>query len=158
MKVILVYDESISLETAGSLPEDIGAEYESNRTIGAMLQAIRACGHEAAGLILAGDFAEQIRRMEPDLVFNIAEGVRGPARESIVPAWLDHLGIPYTGSDGLTLAVSLDKALTKTLVSAVSAGGGESRMIRRSGYLSLASASNSDIRCEDNSSEGLSGG
>ena len=33
-------------------------------------------------------------------------------------AWLDHLDIPYTGSDGLTLALSLDKALTKTLVSA----------------------------------------
>ena len=40
----------------------------------------------------------------------------------------------------------------------VSAGGGESKMIRRSGYLSVASASNSDIRSEDNSSEGLSGG
>lgn len=118
MKVVLVYDEPISLETAGSLPDDIGAEYESNRTIAAMLQAIRACGHESAGLSLAEDFPEQIRRMDPDLVFNIAEGVRGPARESIVPAWLDHLGIPYTGSDGSTLAVSLDKALTKMLVSA----------------------------------------
>jgi len=119
MKVVLVYDEPPGPEVAREpLPEDSGAEYESKRTIEVLLQAIRACGHEAVGISLSEDFPRQIRRLEPDLVFNIAEGVRGPARESIVPAWLDHLGIPYTGSDGLTLAMSLDKALTKTLASA----------------------------------------
>jgi len=119
MKVVLVYDEPLGPESAGEpLPEDIGAEYESNRTIEVLLQAIRACGHKAVGINLTEDFPGQIRRLKPDLVFNIAEGVRGPARESIVPAWLDHLGIPYTGSDGLSLAMSLDKALTKTLASA----------------------------------------
>ncbi len=118
MKVVLVYDEAPGPEPAGEArPEDSGAEYESKRTIEVLLQAIRACGHKAVGIGLSEDFPRQIRRLDPDLVFNIAEGVRGPARESIVPAWLDHLGIPYTGSDGLTLAMSLDKALTKTLAS-----------------------------------------
>jgi hypothetical protein len=51
------------------------------------------------------------------LLNDIAEGVRGPMRESIVPAWLDHLGIAYTGSDGLILAMALDKALAKQIVS-----------------------------------------
>ena len=55
------------------------------------------------------DFPQRIRDIGPDLVFNIAEGLRGPARESIVPAWLDYLGIAYTGSDGLSLALSLLK-------------------------------------------------
>ncbi len=117
MKVVLAYDEPLSPEAAGHLPEDFGAEYDSARTIEALLESIRACGYEAVGLALSEDFPQQIRRLEPGLVFNIAEGIRGPTRESVVPAWLDHLGIPYTGSDGLTLAVSLDKALTKTLVS-----------------------------------------
>jgi D-alanine-D-alanine ligase len=119
MKVALIYDEPLGPESAGKpRPEDMGAEYESKHTIEALLQAIRACGHKAVGISLSEDFPRRIRRLKPDLVFNIAEGVRGPARESIVPAWLDHLGIPYTGSDGLALAVSLDKALTKTLASA----------------------------------------
>ena len=118
MRVALVYDELLPELHADLRPEDAGAEYEDERTIEALLEAICRCGREAERLALGEDFSERIQLLDPDLVFNIAEGVRGPARESIVPAWLDHLGIPYTGSDGLTLAVSLDKALTKTLAAA----------------------------------------
>jgi len=118
MKIVLVYDQRVNDVAKRAMPEDFGAEYEDKRTIAALLKSIAACGHRAIGLPLCEDFASEIRRLDPDLVFNIAEGVRGPARESIVPAWLDHLGIGYTGSDGLALAVSLDKALTKTLATA----------------------------------------
>jgi D-alanine-D-alanine ligase len=51
-----------------------------------------------------------------DLVFNIAEGIRGRARESQVPALLDVYGVPYTFSDPLVLAVCLDKSLAKRVV------------------------------------------
>ena len=115
LRVALAYDEPPVEFTACFRPEDAGSEYEDERTIEALLEAIRRCGHEAERLALGEDFPERVRSLDPDLVFNIAEGIHGPARESIVPAWLDHLGIPYTGSDGLTLAVSLDKALAKTL-------------------------------------------
>jgi len=115
LKVVLVYDATGSCQIAAPVPEDLGAEYEDDRTIDALLASIGACGHEVTGLVFDEDFVSEIRRLDPDLVFNIAEGVRGPMRESIVPAWLDHLGIGYTGSDGLTLALSLDKSLTKTL-------------------------------------------
>ncbi len=116
MKVALAYDGLLPPGGPGEVPEDLGAEYESERTIQSLLDAIRACGHEAFGLPFGEDLPGRILQMRPDLVFNIAEGVYGPARESIVPGWLDHLGIPYTGSDGLVLAVSLDKALTKSLI------------------------------------------
>ena len=49
------------------------------------------------------------------LVFNIAEGRGGDAREAQVPAMLDLLGIPYTHATSLTHAVALDKALTKKI-------------------------------------------
>ncbi len=114
LKIALAYDE-LPPGGPGDGPDDLGAEYESERTIQSLLDAIRACGHEALGLPFGEDLPARARQMRPDLVFNISEGVYGPARESIVPAWLDHLGIPYTGSDGLVLAVSLDKALTKSL-------------------------------------------
>ena len=40
----------------------------------------------------------------------------GRSREARVPAVLEMLGIPYTGSDPLTLAVTLDKDCAKRLV------------------------------------------
>src|SRR5262249_54311846 len=43
----------------------------------------------------------------------------GRAREARVPAVLEMLGIPYTGSDPLTLAVTLDKDCAKRLVASV---------------------------------------
>jgi len=116
VKVALVHDGSEAQECLGDLPEDFGAEYDEDATIRALLEAIGACGYDAVGVALAADFPQRIARIEPQMVFNIAEGIRGRCRESIVPAWLDHVSIPYTGSDGLTLAISLDKALTKALM------------------------------------------
>ena len=118
MKIALVHDEAPDTAWPNSVPEDFGAEYEDAPTIEAMLEAIRANCHHAVPLAMGEDFPARVRELGPEMVLNIAEGVRGPTRESIVPAWLDHLGVPYTGPDGLTLAMSLDKALTKTLAAA----------------------------------------
>lgn len=119
MKVSLVYDEPVAAGAAmDGLPDDIGREFEDADTVAALLDAIAVCGHEPAKVPLDADFFVRIRDAKPDLVFNISEGLRGRAREAMVPAWLDHLGIPCTGSDGLTLAISLDKALTKELAAA----------------------------------------
>lgn len=54
----------------------------------------------------------KLKRLKPDIVFNMAEGLRGESRESYIPAVLEMLDIPYTGSGPLTLAVALNKALT----------------------------------------------
>ena len=51
-----------------------------------------------------------------DLVFNIAEGLHGAHRESQVPAILESLGVPFTGSTSVTLALALDKAKTKQIL------------------------------------------
>ncbi|NCO61275.1 MAG: D-alanine--D-alanine ligase [Deltaproteobacteria bacterium CG_4_8_14_3_um_filter_51_11] len=51
-----------------------------------------------------------------DIVFNIAEGLRGYGREAQVPALLDAYGIPYTFSDPLVLSLTLHKAITKRVV------------------------------------------
>ena len=64
-------------------------------------------------MVLLGDGRELLERLladPPDFVFNFAEGQGvGRSREARVPAVLEMLGIPYTGSDPLTLAVTLDK-------------------------------------------------
>ena len=69
-------------------------------------------------LIEADDNAfEKFKKLRPDLVFNVAECANGISREAQIPAMLDMLKIPYTGSDPLTLATCLDKARTKEVLS-----------------------------------------
>jgi len=51
-----------------------------------------------------------------DAVFNICEGLKGVSREAQVPALLEAYDIPYVFSDPLTLALTLDKAMTKRVV------------------------------------------
>jgi len=102
------------------LAADAEEEYDSQETIDAIAAALRTLGHEVE---LLGDGEPLIRRLlegpRPDLVFNMAEGSGiGRSREARVPALLEMLGIPHTGSDPLTLAVALDKPLAKTVVAA----------------------------------------
>lgn len=59
---------------------------------------------------------EKLRKYRPDIVFNIAEGFTGVSRESVIPAMLEMLGIPYTGSDPLTLGMCLDKGRAKEIL------------------------------------------
>jgi D-alanine-D-alanine ligase len=51
-----------------------------------------------------------------DLVFNIAEGLYGEGRESLVPALLDAWKIPYVFSGPVTLGISLNKAFAKQII------------------------------------------
>jgi D-alanine-D-alanine ligase len=59
------------------------------------------------------EFPARLRAAQPDIVFNFAEGIGGSSREAHVPAFCEFWGIPYTGSDPLTMGICLDKARTK---------------------------------------------
>ena len=54
--------------------------------------------------------------MKPDIVFNFAEGLIGVNRESHMPAILEMLQLPFTGSDALTLGICLDKSRAKEIL------------------------------------------
>jgi D-alanine-D-alanine ligase len=98
-----------------SAPADLYAEWDDEETIEAVRSAL-ARKHEVF-LIEGNEGAfEKFRTLRPDIVFNMAEGLKGQSRESHIPAMLEMLGIPYTGSDPLTLAVCLDKAMTKEVL------------------------------------------
>jgi D-alanine-D-alanine ligase len=123
MKIGLTYD----VKTTGTLfaagqpgPDDLQEEFDSPETIDAIAAAIHEIGHE---VVLIGDGPSAVARLmngdRPDLVFNIAEGEGiGRSREARMPAVLELLDIPYTGSDPLTLALTLDKVRTKVVVAA----------------------------------------
>jgi len=100
-----------------SAPDDEYAEWDSVETIDAVARALARHG-EVIRLEATDDFPQRLREARPDIVFNIAEGLRGPNREAHVPAICEFYGIPYSGSDPFTLALCLDKARTKEILRA----------------------------------------
>ena len=96
--------------------DDSEAEYDSPRTIEALTQAISSYGHQVVPLEATPDFPRVLMQSGVDLVFNIAEGIRGRNREAQVPSLCELLGIPYTGSDSATLSLCLDKGLCKRIL------------------------------------------
>lgn len=100
-------------------PDDAHEEYDSPVTVKAIGDVFRSLGHTVSELGDGRSFLEAVLRDPPDLVFNFAEGSGiSRSREARVPAVCEMLGIPYTGSDPLALAVSLDKDITRKLAEA----------------------------------------
>jgi D-alanine-D-alanine ligase len=98
-------------------PLDRTAELDSACTIETLRQAIAVHGHEVALIEADEDVYQRLRCSKVDLVFNIAEGIRGADREAQIPAILEMLGIPYTGSGPLALALCLHKGKAKEILS-----------------------------------------
>src|SRR5512137_617873 len=95
---------------------DQWADLDSEKTANALVEAIRAGGHICEFLEGNISLFETLPVYKPDICFNICEGHFGDARESHVPSILEMLRIPYTGSKVLTLALALDKPMTKRVI------------------------------------------
>lgn len=111
--------EDLSLNPQESKPlqtklTDTYAEWDTWDTITAVKKAIEVF-HDITLVEANEDAYEKLKSLKPDIVFNIAEGFNGTSREAQIPAILEMLNIPYTGSDPLTLCVCLDKARTKEI-------------------------------------------
>ncbi len=95
---------------------DTFAEWDTIDTIHAVRNALSL--RHSVTLIEADDDAfESLKTLRPEIVFNIAEGRFGASREAQIPAMLEMLNIPYTGSDPLTLGICLDKSRAKEILS-----------------------------------------
>jgi D-alanine-D-alanine ligase len=97
-------------------PIDLLEEFDSEETVDAIRGVLERDGHEV--MKLGGDtgLIDRLRQTPIDIVFNIAEGLQGRNREAHIPALLEYLNIPYTGSDPLTLSLTLDKSMAKRVV------------------------------------------
>ncbi|GAA0564260.1 D-alanine--D-alanine ligase family protein [Rhizomicrobium electricum] len=116
MRIGVTYDLKSDYLAQGWSEED-AAEFDSERTIAAICEALVALGLEPVRIGTVKRLAERLVAGERwDGVFNFCEGVKGLAREAQVPALLEAYDIPYVFSDTLTLAVSLDKAMCKRIV------------------------------------------
>lgn len=115
MRIGLAYNVKPA-DPPAHLPEDAFEEYDSEATVGQLREGLASLGHEVTLLEAGLTILDRLRASRPDIVFNIAEGEGGRCREAHLPALLEMLGIPYVGSDPLTLCVTLDKPVAKRLV------------------------------------------
>src|SRR5881628_4017918 len=117
MRIGLAYNEKPdpAPDAASDSSSDAFAEWDDPSTIAAVEQALGLFG-SVIRLEADQSFPQQVALARPDLVFNMAEGLRGQSREALVPAICEYLNIPYTGSDPLTLGLSLHKARTKEIL------------------------------------------
>ena len=127
MKIALTHN----LKLTSTIDE---AEFDTPETIDALANALASRGHDVERVEVSGPASRLVARLEaysPDLIFNTAEGKRGRAREAFYPALFDELGFPYTGSDAYTLAVTLDKALTKKILAGYGVPSPRGRFVTR---------------------------
>ncbi len=116
LKVALLANAKENAPKIKGLPEDQWADLDSSKTITSLVEAIKAGGHDCE--FLEGDISlvNSLQRYKPDICFNICEGHFGDGREAQVPAILEMMQIPYTGSKVMTLALALDKSMTKRIL------------------------------------------
>src|SRR6266540_3662561 len=117
MRIGLAYNEKPDSAPAEepSSTNDAFAEWDDPSTIAAVEQALGRFG-TVTRLEADQFFPQKLALARPDLVFNMVEGLHGQSREALVPAICEYLNIPYTGSDPLTLALSLHKGRTKEIL------------------------------------------
>lgn len=116
LSIALCYDLKSDYLAAGFAPEDV-MEFDEQETVDSLVAGLEANGHRVERVGRGIELARRLAAGERwDLVFNIAEGVKGRSREAQVPALCELYDQPYTFSDPLACAVTLDKPLAKRLV------------------------------------------
>jgi len=113
MNIGFVYDLRSDYLKLGYSEEET-AEFDSEETIASIETALKECGHSVERI---GNYFSLQKKLAAhkswDMVFNIAEGLHGMGRESLVPCLLDAYGINYTFSDPLAISLTLHKGMAK---------------------------------------------
>lgn len=118
MRIGLTYDLRDDYLKEGYSEEET-AEFDRLSTVEALQSTLETLGHEVERIGNARWLIAALAAGERwDFVFNIAEGLRGVAREAQVPAILEVYDIPYSFSDPLVMALTLHKGLTKRVLRA----------------------------------------
>jgi len=116
LRVGITYNLKKDFSQPENQPVDFLEEFDAEETIDAIREALESEGHEVIKLGGGTPLIDRLKEASVDIVFNIAEGLEGRNREAHIPALLEFLNIPYTGSDPLTLSLTLDKAMAKRVI------------------------------------------
>ncbi|MBM3254628.1 MAG: ATP-grasp domain-containing protein [Candidatus Omnitrophica bacterium] len=111
----LTYDLKEEYNFKKDDPPDANAEFDHRDTVESIKACLESAGHRVVKIGSVRNLIKRLNSLSVDIVFNIAEGACGRNRESEVPVILEMAGIPFVGSDGLTLAITLDKVISKKI-------------------------------------------
>lgn len=118
MNIGLTYNTKLIGPSINNKLAEIYAEFDAPEVVEGIKKAIESEGHKV--YLIEADQKAYLKLYELkdklDIIFNVAECFNGEARESQIPAILDMLNIPYTGSGPLVQAITLNKALTKQIL------------------------------------------
>jgi D-alanine-D-alanine ligase len=115
MKVALLHNPHPGFVAPGQ-PDDAYEEFDNEQTIDAIAAALGSLGVLMVPVVADRRLPSTLEAGRFDFVFNIAEGEGRRCREAIPAAVCELLGLPYTGSDPLTLAATLDKSIARRIV------------------------------------------
>lgn len=116
MDIGLTYDLRQDYLDMGYSEEET-AEFDKESTVEGIERSLNTLGYKTERVGHVKNLVKALANGKKwDLVFNIAEGMHGLAREAQVPALLDAYEIPYVFSDAQVLTITLDKGLTKQIV------------------------------------------
>jgi D-alanine-D-alanine ligase len=116
MKVGLTYDLRSQYLKEGFSEEET-AEFDRDDTITSIEETLQQLGYKTDRIGHARQLTQRLAKGDRwDIVFNIAEGMYGIAREAQIPALLDVYNIPYVFSDPLVLALTLHKGMCKHII------------------------------------------
>ena len=120
MRIAVLANLKKNAPTWEGMSVDQWDDLDSPKTIDAIVAALQARGHQAtffeAQILPPHNLIDRLQDYHPDICFNIAESHFGDGREAQIPAVLEMLRIPYTGSKVMTLALALDKPMTKRVL------------------------------------------
>lgn len=116
MKIAVLY-RALDPRFSSNFAQDVeGREDDDYHT--SVVETLREKGHDAFSFCVREDHLQELQALDCDLAFNLVdEGLNNDSSlEPHLPALLDVFGIPYTGGDFLSLAITLDKARTKEIL------------------------------------------
>ena len=122
LNIGLVYETFETYAPRPGAPSDADVEYEPESTVQVLEAAIESLGHRPVRVgspeAIWADGPQSDGMEKLDVALNIAEGHGSRNREAWAPVLLEMAGVPFLGSDALTLSTTLDKAWANRAVAA----------------------------------------
>ncbi len=117
LKIALAFNVKKS-KPSKDISKQVDLEFDSIAVIEGIKSALEKLGHSVVLVEADEEAFLKLGQLKGrvDIVFNIAEGLGGDARESQIPMFCEILNIPYTHSSPTVHAITLNKAFAKLIL------------------------------------------
>lgn len=117
LNLAFIYNVRHIYPDADNPASQLETDFDDAETIELIIKYLENCGFNVVPIEANEEAYIKLHRHrhEIDLAFNFSEGLHGKTREAQIPAMLEMLKIPYTGSSSLTHNIVFNKGKTKEI-------------------------------------------